>query len=260
MLDEDRLRRILPVSGLGEPLYFYKEVGSTNDVAMDLADQGAPHGTLILAEIQTAGRGQRGRQWITTAGSSLAMSVILRPTNLAQNAWVRLHALGALAVVEALGQYSLDAKVKWPNDVLLEGRKVAGILVDASWEGEQVEYVVLGMGVNVSPQSVPDGQLFDFPAVSIEEILGKQLDWCELITEVLQETSKWFYQINRLNFIKKWEEKLAHRGRKVVIDCPEGEITGLLIGLNERGALKVQSGKGVVEVGFREVQVQLMEG
>ena len=260
MLDEERLRRILPISGFGDPLSYFQEVGSTNDIAMDLAEQGAPHGSLILAETQTAGRGQRGRKWITAAGSGLAMSVILRPTSMAQNVWVRLHALGALAVVEALGQYGLKAKVKWPNDVLLKGRKVAGILVETSWEGEQIEYSILGIGVNVTPESVPDAQLLDYPAVSIEEVLGKQLDWCELITEILRELSEWCNQINRSNFIKRWEEKLAYRGRKVLIDRPEGEITGILLGLNEQGALKVRGDKGVVEVGFIEGQVHLMEG
>ena len=96
MLNEDRLRKLLPVSGLGEPLYFYPEVGSTNDVAIALANKGAPHGALVIAEGQTAGRGQRGRKWRTIPGGGLAMSIILKPVSFTGEDWMKYHALGAL--------------------------------------------------------------------------------------------------------------------------------------------------------------------
>ena len=89
MLNEDKLRKVLPVSGLGEPLHFYPEVGSTNDIAIDLANQGASHGTLVLAEAQTAGRGQRGRKWRTVPGGGLAMSVILKPASFTGEDWMK---------------------------------------------------------------------------------------------------------------------------------------------------------------------------
>jgi BirA family biotin operon repressor/biotin-[acetyl-CoA-carboxylase] ligase len=259
MLSEYRLRNILPVSGLGEPLYFYPEVGSTNSIAIDLANQGASHGTLVVAKAQTTGRGQRGRKWSTVLGSGLAMSVILKPTSFKAEDRMRYHALGALAIVEALEKYGLEAQIKWPNDVLLHRKKLAGILVEVSWEGEQVEFIVLGMGINVAQDPLWDHQNFELPALSVEEVLQESLDWHELLKRILSRVGIWYSKIHHMQFIEQWEKKLAYRGEKVVVSMRDQKWLGSVIGLNETGALLILTDEGLCTIHYGEVKVRLFK-
>jgi BirA family biotin operon repressor/biotin-[acetyl-CoA-carboxylase] ligase len=261
MLDRKRLAEILPVAGLGKRLSFHEKVSSTNDLALDLANQGAPHGTLIIAKEQFAGRGQKNRIWITSSGHGLAISVILRPESLIQGAWLRLHALGALAVSDALDELGLNAFVKWPNDVLLEGRKVAGVLVEASWIGEEMEFGILGIGINVKRDVLLEARSLDFPTISIDEVLGEGLDWYELLTQVLRAITKWFVVINEGIFIEQWSQKLAYRGKNIVVQESEGCWSGRLIGLDDHGALCVKRGKEELIIGdMGEVSIRLEDG
>jgi BirA family biotin operon repressor/biotin-[acetyl-CoA-carboxylase] ligase len=256
MLDEDRLHGVLPVSGFGEPFFFYQTVDSTNDVAIDLANQGMPHGALVIAKDQTAGRGQRGRQWITVQGSGLALSIILRPAMFVGEDWIKYHALGALAVVSALEGYGLDGTIKWPNDVLLSDGKVAGVLVDVSWEGERVEFVVLGIGVNVCPNPVLTHGDFDLPATSIEENLRKTIDWHELIKGILSSLGIWYSRIHQTSFIKAWEKKLAYRGENVIVSSQDGKWRGRIDGLSDKGELRITGDEGLIVVQNNRVQIR----
>jgi BirA family biotin operon repressor/biotin-[acetyl-CoA-carboxylase] ligase len=258
MLNEDKLRKILPVSGLGEPLHFYPEIGSTNDIAIDLANQGASHGTLVVAEAQTAGRGQRGRKWRTVPGSGLAMSVILKPARFTGEDWMKYHALGALAIVDALEKYGLEARIKWPNDVLLYGKKVAGILVEVSWEGERVEFIVLGMGINLCQDPLWHHQNFEFPAISVEEALQESIDWHDLLKRILSSVSIWYSKIHHMQFIEAWEKKLAYRGEKVVVSMQDEKWLGSIVGLNENGALKIMTDEGLLAIHHGDVKVRLL--
>ena len=259
MLNEDRLRKLLPVSGLGEPLYFYPEVGSTNDVAIALANKGAPHGALVIAEGQTAGRGQRGRKWRTIPGGGLAMSIILKPVSFTGEDWMKYHALGALAVVEALEIYGLEAQIKWPNDVLLNRKKVAGVLVEVSWEGERVEFIVLGIGINVCQDPLWDHQSFELPAISVEEVTEESIDWHELLKRILSRVSIWYLKIHHIQFIEAWEKKLAYRGEKVTVSMQDEKWLGSVVGLNETGALKILTNEGSVVLHHGDVKVRLLK-
>lgn len=242
-LERERLEALLPIAGLGNQLSFHEEVGSTNDVALEWAERQAPHGSVVIAGAQTAGRGQKDRRWITSSGSGLALSVILRSKDLVQDAWLRLHALGALAVVETLSKWQLNAVIKWPNDVLLEGKKVAGVLVDGSWVGAQMEYVVLGIGVNVERDAVLQAQPLDFPTISIGEVLGRQPDWYELIAEILRGIGKWFSLLNERSFLDRWNQNLAYRDKEISVQSQKGHWTGTLMGLDHSGGLLVKRGK-----------------
>src|SRR5690606_3785950 len=133
------------------PWRYFDRLGSTNDEAARWADRGAPHLALVLADEQYAGRGRLGRQWFTPPGAALALSLVLRPrpeNRLASEQIPFYTALGALALSQALRrQLGLSPAIKWPNDVLLVGRKTAGILAEAQWQGDQVQAVILGIGV-----------------------------------------------------------------------------------------------------------------
>ena len=142
--------RDLPLGGLR----FFEEISSTNDVALEWASQGAPDLALVVAEGQTSGRGRAGRAWVTRPGTALAFSLVLQLSSGEEQNLPRFSGLGALAVASALQKWGLTAAVKWPNDILLEGRKVCGILVEAVWVGEKVERMILGIGINVTTEAV----------------------------------------------------------------------------------------------------------
>jgi BirA family biotin operon repressor/biotin-[acetyl-CoA-carboxylase] ligase len=260
MFEEGRLRECLPQFGMGTVLSFHPEVESTNDVAIDLAKNGAPHGALVIAEAQTEGRGRRGRAWVTFPGSSLALSIVLRPKALGANDWMRFHALGALAVVEALQQYPLTPEIKWPNDVLLLGNKVAGILVEVFWEGEECDFVVLGIGMNV----YEDTKLKEFPSnrptISVMEALGRKPDPYKLLLGILKGVSAWLPRIQHPALIEKWQEKLAYLGCDIVLVGSPKEFSGKLLGLNEDGKLKiVDKNNKIVEIGIGDYQLRLQK-
>jgi BirA family biotin operon repressor/biotin-[acetyl-CoA-carboxylase] ligase len=153
-MDERTLRKTLSGIPLGGLRYF-EQTGSTNDIALAWAAAGSPDLALVYAEEQTAGRGRGTRRWFTPAGAALAFSLVLRPLAGAEQPISLFSTLGALAVCEALEKHALQPQIKWPNDVLLNRRKVCGILAESVWLGEQVESVVLGVGLNIKPEAIP---------------------------------------------------------------------------------------------------------
>ena len=143
----------LPLGGIR----YFERIGSTNDEAAAWLKQGCPDLALVVADAQSAGRGRAGRKWFTPPGAGLAFSLVLRAGDatrqlLAQGNTARLNGLGALAVCQALQeQHSLPAQIKWPNDVIVNGRKLAGVLAEAHWLGSELSAVVLGIGINLAP-------------------------------------------------------------------------------------------------------------
>lgn len=244
MLDPEHLRPHLPVGDLGEPLHFFSQIGSTNDYARELAQEGAPHGTLVLADEQTAGRGRGDRNWSTPAGTALAFSLLLRPGDLEQASLVGLNALGALAVSGALEEWGLDAGVKWPNDVLLEGRKVAGVLVEADWHGEELGSVVMGIGLNVKRGSAPPDEQVRFPATDVEAAAGRSVDRHRLLLAVLAKIDRWWPRIGSEELRSAWEARLAYRGEWIELQSREERVRGQLIGIARSGQLRVETVEG----------------
>ncbi len=232
------LRELLDGLPLGS-IRWFDRIGSTNDEALHWAKEGAPHFALVVADEQTAGRGRMGRPWFTPAGSALAFSVIINPAQLTITAFSRLSALGALAVCTALEQrFNLHPQIKWPNDVLLLRRKFAGVLVEASWQGGELEAVVLGVGINIARESVPPTDNLLFPATSLEHALGKPVERWVVLRDVLDALSDWLSRLHTHDFLRAWEEHLAFRGQWVQIH-PEGQspIEGVLAGIAKDGSL-----------------------
>jgi BirA family biotin operon repressor/biotin-[acetyl-CoA-carboxylase] ligase len=231
---------------LGE-LYLYQELGSTNQVADELAQQGAPPFSLVVADSQTAGKGRFGRSWYTKPGKALAFSLILYPESslIEANQLEKLSGLGALAVAEALTEnFSLDAEIKWPNDVLVDGKKVAGVLVDINWRGPELKAVVLGIGINVLKGSVPDYPL-NFPASSLEEQAEKEFSRLDLLVDVLRAFLKWYPRITTQTFLTAWEGYLAYKKEQVMLLSDKDIVDqGQLIGISADGSLIIQSDSG----------------
>lgn len=250
MLTPERLRAALPVNGLGEPLYFFSTIGSTNDYARELAEQGAPQGTLVVTDEQTAGRGRGDNRWETPARSALAFSVILRPKRLPPERAGIMTALGALAVAEAIEGLGRQAEIKWPNDVLMSGKKVAGVLAEIAWQGDTPAFAVIGVGVNVRPKSVPMKEEISFPATCVELRLGRVIDRHRLLIDILIKLADWYHNLESSKFMETWEAHLAYRGHMVAVEAPSGDIRGKLKGLSSNGRLCLEGDdKAVFEVG-----------
>ena len=162
---ERRLREALQDIPVPD-LRYYDVTGSTNDQALAWADSGARDGSLVIADVQTAGRGRTGRKWITIPGGGLAFSLILLPTEDEQSFFSLFSPLGALGISQALiDDYHLPTLIKYPNDILLNRQKTAGILVEANWLGEKPQCLVIGIGLNIAPASVPPPDQLLFPEI-----------------------------------------------------------------------------------------------
>ena len=257
MLDVERLQNGLPLHGLGEPLYFFENLGSTNDHAMSLAREGASHGTLVVAEEQTEGKGRAGRQWFTSPNSALAFSLLLRPEGTLIEALGDFTALGALAIAEALEGLGVEGKIKWPNDVMLFGLKVAGVLVEGSWIGDQLEHAILGIGINVRPESVPPKEEIDIPAICVDTAVGTSIDRHDLMLDVIDAIGKWLPKLGSPALLNAWNQRLAYRDQEVMVKLPEAEIIGKLVGVGVGGRLQLTQKTGeIFEVSFGDVHLR----
>jgi BirA family biotin operon repressor/biotin-[acetyl-CoA-carboxylase] ligase len=224
-MDEQMIRIALAGLPLG-PVRYFDSLGSTNDEAARWIEQGAPDLALVIADEQTQGRGRVGRQWFTPPGAALAFSLVLRFTKVDQPGWLvaRLTALGALSASDALSlDYGLPAQIKWPNDVLINRRKAAGVLSEAYWQGDQFIAAVLGIGVNVTRRAVPPADEVIYQATSVEGEAGCPVDRLELLKSILS------YLENRLAFRGDWVQMLE--GGKT--------IEGRVVRLNEDGSLRL---------------------
>jgi BirA family biotin operon repressor/biotin-[acetyl-CoA-carboxylase] ligase len=237
MLTEQALRDRLPIGGLGIPLHVLPSVGSTNDVALGLAEAGAPEGTLVVADTQTRGRGRSGRLWETRPGTALAMSLVLRPRQVRPECAWGISVAGALAVAEAMETEGAVPSIKWPNDVLLRERKVAGLLVDAGWEGERLSYAVLGMGVNVLEGSAPPDPAVDYPATSVEHELGRPVDRSTLLLATLESLARWYAKLGSASLREAWWQRMAFREQRVNVRDGRNEFRGMLAGVDRAGGV-----------------------
>lgn len=216
-----------------------ESVGSTNDEARQLAQAGAPHGTIILAERQTAGRGRRGAAWFSPPGESLAFSIIVRPPE-PKALWPRLALATGLAVAEAIEDLGVTAGIKWPNDVWIGGRKVAGILIEAG-----SDFAIAGIGINVSSR--------DFPAeiaaiaTSIGIAAGRPIGRPEALAAVVRHFAIRSSQIGASfpDLIGRIQERCILTGKRVSLLTAGGGAEGIVEGISGQGELVVRTGQGV---------------
>ncbi|MBL8099352.1 MAG: biotin--[acetyl-CoA-carboxylase] ligase [Anaerolineales bacterium] len=239
-MNEPSLKKALSKINIGGLRYF-DSIGSTNDEALAWAASGAKDFSLVIANEQTRGRGRLHRTWHTPKGSALAVSLILRPDEIIKPHLSRTVGMSALAITDSLLSMGLNAKIKWPNDVLLNEKKVAGILVESVWSGSDVDSLVIGMGINVYKTSVPPDGSLRFPATSIENELDKEPPTREeILREILSAFIRWREKLASDELIKTWEERLAFRHWQVqIISNDEVSQTGVLDGLEADGSLRL---------------------
>jgi len=239
-LDRERILDGLGTRAVGRALHVYDEVGSTNDVAMGLADGGAPHGTAVVAERQRAGRGRLGRTWASPAGLGLWVSVVLRPQVPAAAAptVTLVSGVAAAEAIEAAAEVAVA--LKWPNDLLLDGRKVAGILAELRATDQTVEHLVVGIGVNVHQA------LHEFPpelagaAISIRQATGRAISRVLLLRHLFARLETWvdrFVGEGAAPVVAAAAARMPMLGRPVVAVSGADRWEGTAAGLDEDGAL-----------------------
>lgn len=252
----------------GQNLIFFESTGSTNPDAKRFAEEGAPHGTTVVADRQTAGRGRRGRSWESPAGSSIYFTVVIRPTFAPEKASM-ITLVMALSVAEAIhAATGLETGIKWPNDIVVNGKKVVGILTEMSMTPEmnEIQFLVAGVGVNVN-HSGPE----DFPeeirqtATSLRIESGRRIDRAALLEQILARFEADYEIFERscsLSELKtRYESRLVGRDTTVRVLDPAGEYTGISRGITETGELAVEKETGeTVLVYAGEVSVRGLYG
>jgi BirA family biotin operon repressor/biotin-[acetyl-CoA-carboxylase] ligase len=239
---------------LGREIHYYDCVDSTNRVALDLARAGAAHGTCVIAEAQTAGRGRLGRSFFSPPHSSLYTSILLRPllTTDRAPAWI-LAAASAVAesVAEAVGDRDGSAvEIKWPNDVLLGGLKTSGILLELGAEATRVSYLVLGIGVNLNVERAQFPADFRHLATSLAQHLGRRVDraaFTRLLYRRLESTLD-LCAAGGFDAVRpRFEARFRMAGRAVrILGAQGGELSGVARGIDADGALLVETGTGAI--------------
>ena len=244
--------RDLPLGGLR----VYRRIGSTNDAALAWAQEAAPDLALVVTDEQTAGRGRAGRWWYTPPGKALAFSLVLRPIP-EEVAWAsRLAGLGCLAVTDALADFGLEAAIKWPNDVLLGGRKVAGVLAESSWTGDSLNATILGVGINVLEGSAPSSGTI-FPATTLESEMGRPPSRLRLLRACISALLVWRSQLTSDRFWRVWQSRLAYAGKTVILTAPGRQnLEAVLIGLERDGSLLLQTEDGPLHVQAGDIHLR----
>jgi BirA family biotin operon repressor/biotin-[acetyl-CoA-carboxylase] ligase len=263
LLIKNELESLRQTAWLGSRLECYDVVGSTNTVAMRLAEEGAPHGTLVLADKQESGKGRRGRSWEMPKGEAIAMSFVLKPGELQPNNAPMLTLVSALAVAGAIREKTgFPAEIKWPNDIVLSGKKVCGILTELSTQIDYINHIVVGIGINVLNEQFPP-ELAD-RATSLYLESGQRFRRAELV-EAVCEQFEYYYDIfmktQDLSELKdEYDRYLVNRERSVRVLDPQGEYEGRALGINAKGALLVETPEGARQVDSGEVSVRGIYG
>lgn len=238
---------------------FFDSTGSTNDEALAWAKNGANDLSLVVADEQTLGRGRLDRPWFTPPKTALAFSLILRPTYDEKPLLSRTVGLAALALADVLQTLNLDPQIKWPNDILLNGRKLAGILIEATWSEDEVDSLVIGMGINVAKAAVPATDILGIPATSLENMLGYIPDRKVLLHAIIGNMIALRPHIGTDSFMSSWEKKLAYFGRQVRVEMGgDKSVSGRVVGLESDGSLRLKDDDGKsISVRFGDVRLRL---
>ena len=264
-LSSETIRAGLATRFVGQTVHYWPAVGSTNDELKRLAEAGAPEGTLALADEQTAGRGRLGRTWVAPPGSSLLMSLLFRPDWLAPTQAQQITMLCALAAADAVVEVAgTQPSLKWPNDLLLDGKKLAGVLTELGFAGDKLAWAVVGVGLNVNvdfagqaglpalgPQPALDrhgpGAHVAGTATSLSMAVGQPVSRLRLLHAYLAGVEARYEALRAgQSPHREWAARLATLGQTVAVYAPDGVYQGIAESVDETGALLLRQPSGEV--------------
>ena len=235
---------------LGGKIHYFSVIDSTNVYARRLAEQGAPEGVVVVADTQTQGRGRLGRRWISPPHSNLYLSVILRPQLPPVHA-PQVTLMAAVALAETIESFvSISPAIKWPNDILVHGKKLAGILTELSCGPDCVDFVILGIGVNVNfpPSEMPSD--IRERATSIFGVTQKKVSREAFLRRLIHDLDRCYGELEELGFgalAPRWEAHFGFRGRRVRVELLDQVVVGRAKGIDRDGALILEGDDGSVQ-------------
>ncbi|MGN0291028.1 MAG: biotin--[acetyl-CoA-carboxylase] ligase [Lachnospiraceae bacterium] len=262
ILSQTELESVRNTEWVGKEIYYFESIDSTNTRAKKLAEEGSEHGTLVVADEQTGGRGRRGRGWESEKGISIYMSLILKPEIEPENASM-LTLVSAMAVADGIEKVTgLDCQIKWPNDIVVNGKKVCGILTEMSTQIDYINYIVIGIGINVQNEAFPKDIKETATSLYLES--GKKQNRAAII-EAVWEAFERYYAIyletqDMQGLVKEYNEKLANMQKQVRVLDPKEPFEGKAMGITPRGELIVDTWEARKLVSSGEVSVRGLYG
>ena len=234
-----KLKDTLNTTYIGKEIHYFREVDSTNEVAKRLAHEGAPEGTVVIAELQEKGKGRGGKPWISPIGGAW-MSIILRPDTLPMNAPQLTFTAGVAAAKTIKEEYGLEVGIKWPNDILIENKKVCGILTEISTGKDSIDYIIAGIGIdaNVDLDLLPPDLREE--TTSLKSELEEEISRMILVRKFLENFENMYNEFNRGNFqkiLQKWRKYSKTIGSNVEISKGTEIVQGEAVGVTREGAL-----------------------
>lgn len=252
------LARVLNTSFVGKNVVFRQRTDSTQKIALSLAIKPDSHGTVVIAEQQASGRGRQKRKWLSPKGG-IWLSVVLKP-DIPTAKIAMLSFAAALAVCEAIRAIGLDARLKWPNDVMICNKKVAGILLDISAEEDQVNHAVIGIGINANVDaSAISARLNGTKVTSISDELGHVASRLTLTRALLENLERWYLDIEHRGtgmIVREWKKNSDMLGRKVSVKQNNRTIHGLAADINDDGSLLLRTDNGDSNVVSGDINVR----
>lgn len=248
---------------VGRDVEYYESISSTNNRAKEIAEQKL-EGTVIIAEEQTQGKGRLSRKWVSPKGKGLWFSIILKP-NLEPDKVYKITLIGAAAVNEALKEMGIKSSIKWPNDIIIEGKKVCGVLTEMSCEKNRVKYVVMGIGINVNLELEDFDTELKKKATSLKVMTGKEIDRSRLLACVLNHMERLYIPFKEkgilVDTIRICKEESILIGKEVRIIKGDVERVGNVIDIDDEGQLVVEYEDSQIEkILSGEVSIRGMEG
>ena len=247
-LDEYKIRNNLNTELIGKKtLIVHEETVSTNIDAFKLASQGAEEGTVIIAENQTSGKGRLGRSWTSFPGRGLYLSIILRPS-ISPSKGSGITIAAAVALSNTLDEYGIkNHEIKWPNDILLNGRKVSGILTEMKGDADKIDFIITGIGINLNTR--PEDYPSDIKkiAASAADSKGEDIDRCAFLQSLLRNFERYYLKFLNSRFpeiLEIWKKKASIVGREIKVSLIDETFTGTVKGINAEGFLIVETGTG----------------
>ena len=242
-----KLNRLLKTENLGKVIHYFDEIGSTNTALFELASNGASEGTTVIADRQTKGKGRLDRTWVSPPGQNLYISVLFRP-RIAAGESPLLTFLASIALYECLKKTGIEeAAIKWPNDLQIDRKKIAGVLTEMKPKGDMVDFVAVGIGVNINMSRAGiNKEMGDFArhVTSVRENLGREVDRAKFSADLLYELEEWYRIMGKRgksSILKEWTDRWGGRNEKVRVSIQEQEVfEGTAVGIDESGHLLVK--------------------
>jgi BirA family biotin operon repressor/biotin-[acetyl-CoA-carboxylase] ligase len=250
ILTFEEVKNFLNTQYIGKNIIYYDSIGSTNSKAKELAEKGQEHGTVVISEEQTAGRGRLGRNWVSPKYKGIWMSIILRPNIITENI-SQITLLGAAAVQKAIMEMGIKAGIKWPNDIVLNSKKVCGILTEMSGEIDHINYLVMGIGINVNLEEEDIPLELKDMATSLKLESGKYVERKHLLANVLNIFEELYNDFVQSGNIKEvidiCRKNSILLGREIKLINKGKATTAKAIDINDDGELVIENEQGRVE-------------